>query len=227
MWRRRWSTSLSLTRRHVSVQSLTRSNGSSLVRALRGAVARVRLLLACRWQALSTLTSIRGTSCLSNIPWMRALLCTSLLCPAPLSPALPPSASPQVVPCSLSPLGLAVQPPHLRKPASYVTDAFGPRSPHSPHFSQSARSPRSPRFPRSPHSPSFSPYSGSPRPRPKGKARRRPSPLTIVPPRVEGMRPTNSPIHVQPWLLRSVNRAIVERERDAFLEESFRDEPAP
>lgn len=103
--------SLSLTRRHVSAQRLTRSNGSSLLRALSGEVARVRLLLACGWQVRLTLTSTRGTSCLSNIPWIRALLCTSPLCPAPLNPALPPPASSLVAPFSLSPLGLAVQPP--------------------------------------------------------------------------------------------------------------------
>lgn len=92
--------------------------------------------------------------------------------------------------------------PHLRKPPTYLLDAFVPRSPRSP---------------RSPHSP-VSPTTGRTvlKPRPKGKARRIPAPLTIVPPRVAGKCATNSPDVIK----------MEAAARNAFVLDSFAPAPA-
>jgi hypothetical protein len=90
--------------------------------------------------------------------------------------------------------------PHLRRPA-LLRDAFvaPPRSPRSP---KSPKSPRSPRSPRLAHAVS----------RPKGRARRRPAPLTLAPP--------------CPARKRAVNGQPTAELRQDFLADSFAPAPA-
>ncbi|KAH7921207.1 hypothetical protein BV22DRAFT_1096910 [Leucogyrophana mollusca] len=83
---------------------------------------------------------------------------------------------------------------HLRKP-DFLVDAA---------FSRALSSPKSPKF-------ATTTFSGAPANKPKGKARRRPAPLTLSPPSPALKRPTNSPVDAV-------------KVRQDFLESSF--EPA-
>lgn len=156
---------------------------------------------------------------------------------SPHTPTSPPSSTPTI--CIKPGLSILAVPtrsrrtaPHLNNAPSYIinANAFGTYSPRSPH---AARSPRSSQFPRSPRSPRFSPHAcgnltSNARSRPRGKPRKIPAPLKIVPTRLEGTTATSSPLptQVQPWLMRPVmNAAAIQAARDEFVDGSFR--PAP